>query len=78
MMLFARKPPIGKYLLMFALGAAAGAAVALLYAPMTGKKMQKKVGDVTEKVLDATDKVLDKMEEQVGNVQGFVKKMAKA
>ena len=76
--MFGRKPPIGKYMLMFILGAVAGAAVALLYAPMTGKKMQKRVGDVTDKVLDATDKVLDRMEEQVGNVQGFVKKIAKA
>ena len=76
--MFGRKAPIGRYMLMFTLGAVAGAAVALLYAPMTGKKMQKKVGDVTDKVLDATDKVLDKVEEQVGNVQGFVKKIAKA
>ncbi len=65
-------------MMVFALGVVAGAAVALLYAPMTGKKMQKKVGDVTDKVLDATDKVLDKVEQQVESVQGFVKKIAKA
>ncbi len=76
--MFGHKPTFGKYLLIFTLGAVAGAAVALLYAPMTGKKMQKRVGDVTDKVLDATDKVLDTVEEQVGNVQGFVKKIAKA
>jgi gas vesicle protein len=55
-----------------------GAAVALLYAPMTGRKMQKKVGDVTDKVIDATDKVFDKMEEKVENMQHFVKKIANA
>lgn len=76
--MFGRKSPIGKYMLMFALGAVTGAAVALLYAPMTGKKMQKKVGDVTDKVIDATDKVLDKVEEKVENVQHFVKKIANA
>jgi gas vesicle protein len=76
--MFGRKPPIGKYMLMFALGAVTGAAVALLYAPMTGRKMQKKVGDVTDKVIDATDKVLDKMEEKVENMQHFVKKIANA
>jgi gas vesicle protein len=76
--MFGRKPPIGKFMLMFALGAVTGAAVALLYAPMTGRKMQKKVGDVTDKVIDATDKVLDKMEEKVENMQHFVKKIANA
>ncbi len=76
--MFGRKPPIGKYMLMFALGVVTGAAVALLYAPMTGRKMQKKVGDVTDKVIDATDKVLDKMEEKVENMQHFVKKIANA
>lgn len=76
--MFGNKPPIGKYMLMFALGAITGAAVALMYAPMTGKRMQKRVGDVTEKVLDATDKVLDKVEDQLENVQGFVKKIARA
>jgi gas vesicle protein len=65
-------------MLMFALGVVTGAAVALLYAPMTGRKMQKKVGDVTDKVIDATDKVLDKMEEKVENMQHFVKKIANA
>ena len=76
--MFERKPPVGKYLLFFALGAVTGAAVALLYAPMPGKKMQKKVSDVTDKVIDATDKVLDRMEENIENVQHFVKKMANA
>ena len=76
--MFGRKAPIGKYMLMFALGVVTGAAVALLYAPMTGRKMQKKVGDVTDKVIDATDKVLDKMEEKVENMQHFVKKIANA
>jgi gas vesicle protein len=61
----------GKYAVTFALGAITGAAVALLFAPFTGKKMQKKVTNVTEKVLDA-------VEEQVENVQNVVRKISKA
>lgn len=76
--MFGRTSPVGKYILMFALGAVTGAAVALLYAPMTGRKMQKRVGDVTDKVMDATDKVLDRVEENIENVQHFVKKIANA
>lgn len=76
--MFGRKSPVGKYILMFAFGAVTGAAVALLYAPMTGRKMQKRVGDVTDKVMDATDKVLDRVEENIENVQHFVKKIANA
>ena len=76
--MFARKPPLGGYILFFALGAVTGAAVALLMAPMSGRKMQKKVGEVTEKVIDATDKAIDKMEENIGNVQHFMRKIANA
>ncbi len=35
----------------FVSGAVTGAAVALLFAPMTGKKMQKRLTDATEKVM---------------------------
>ena len=40
------------YAWTFAIGAITGAAVALLYAPMTGKKMQKKIAVVTENLID--------------------------
>jgi gas vesicle protein len=40
---------------VFAVGAIAGASTALLYAPMTGRKMQKKVTDITEKVIERVD-----------------------
>lgn len=76
--MFERKTSFGKLFLTFALGAATGAAVALLYAPMTGRKMQKRVGDVTDKVIDATGKMLDKVEDRVEDAQGFVKKIARA
>ncbi len=76
--MFARKPPVGGYILFFALGAVTGAAVALLLAPMSGRKMQKRVGEVTDKVIGATDKALDKMEENIENVQHFMRKIAKA
>ncbi len=42
---------------VFAVGAVAGAAAALLYAPMTGRRMQKRVADVTEKVIDKVDDI---------------------
>ena len=69
--MFKAKFPFGKVTTAFFFGAVAGAAVALLYAPFNGKKMQKKVGDVT-------DKVIDKVEEGVENVQGVFRKIATA
>jgi gas vesicle protein len=41
----------------FLAGALAGGAIALLYTPVTGKKMQKKVGDIAEKVIDKVDDI---------------------
>ncbi|MGZ7080281.1 MAG: YtxH domain-containing protein [Thermoanaerobaculia bacterium] len=61
----------GLYALTFGLGAITGAAVALLFAPYPGKKMQKKVSN-------ATDRVLEAVEEQVENVQSVVRKISKA
>ena len=53
--MFSRKPSLLTLTWVFAVGAVAGASAALLYAPMTGRKMQKKVGDITEKVIDRVD-----------------------
>jgi gas vesicle protein len=69
--MFKNKFPFGKVTTAFLFGAVAGAAFGLLYAPFAGKKMQKKVGDVT-------DKVIDKVEEGVENVQGVFRKIANA
>ena len=69
--MFTKKSSFGSFALTFVLGAIAGAAVALLYAPMTGKKMQKKVANVTDKVRDA-------VEDSVGNVQSVLRKVANA
>lgn len=55
--------------LTFVGGAVAGAAVALLFAPMTGKKMQKKVANATEKVKDAVG-------DSVDNVQSLLRKVS--
>jgi len=55
----------------FTLGAAFGAGVALLYAPMTGRKMQRKVAD-------ATGKVRTVVEDSVDNVQNVLRKVANA
>jgi gas vesicle protein len=59
------------FALTFVLGAVAGAALALLYAPMTGTKMQKKVADATERVMDV-------VEGSVDNVQNVLRKVANA
>lgn len=69
--MFTKRSSFKSYALTFVLGAAAGAAVALLYAPMTGKKMQRKVAD-------ATDKVRDVVEDSVDNVQNILRKVANA
>ena len=66
--MFSRKQkfPLGKVTLGFALGAISGAVLALLYAPITGKKLQKKIADVTDNVLD-----------KVEDVQATVRRIAK-
>jgi gas vesicle protein len=71
--MFSRKQkfPFGKVALGFGIGALSGAAVALLYAPLTGKKMQKKIANVTENLID-------KVEETVDDVQASVRRLARA
>lgn len=44
-----------KYVSSFLIGAAVGAGLALLLAPMPGKKMQRKVADITDRVIDKVD-----------------------
>ena len=55
-----QKFPLGKVAASFGIGAFAGAVLALLYAPLTGKKMQKKIAGVTG---DLIEKVEDKVED---------------
>ena len=50
-----------KYAFTFGFGVVAGAILGLLYAPITGKKMQKKVGDVTDQVIDKVDEIQQKV-----------------
>jgi gas vesicle protein len=50
-----------KYAWTFGFGVAAGAILGLLYAPVTGKKMQKKVGEVTDQVIDRVDELQQKV-----------------
>ena len=59
-----KKSRIGLYTTVFILGAVAGAAVALLYAPMTGRKLQKQLKEV--------------IDDQVETVQTAVRKFANA
>jgi gas vesicle protein len=53
--MFGRKSTLPGFLITFGAGFITGAALALLYAPMPGKKMQKKVVDMTDKVIDKVD-----------------------
>ena len=48
---------IPKYVSSFAVGFAVGAGLTLIYAPMTGKKMQKKIGRINERVLDKVEDI---------------------
>jgi gas vesicle protein len=65
-----QKFPFGKVAASFGIGAIAGAVLALLYAPLTGKKMQKKIAGVT-------GDLMEKVEDQVENVQATVRKFAR-
>ena len=69
--MFTKKSSYGSFALTFAGGAIAGAAVALLFTPMTGRKMQKKVANATERVIDV-------VEDSVDNVQNLLRKVANA
>ena len=71
--MFSRKQkfPAGKVAIAFGIGAISGAVLALLYAPLTGKKLQKKVADVTENLLD-------KVEETVDDAQKTVRRIVRA
>jgi len=66
-----QKFPFGAVAVAFGLGAIAGGVVALLYAPLTGKKMQKKIASVTEDLIE-------KVEDTVEDVQAKVRKIARA
>lgn len=59
--MFNKKSNASTLLFTFVGGVIAGAAVALLFAPMTGKKLQKKVSNVADKVVDKVDDLQDKV-----------------
>jgi len=71
--MFSRKQkfPVGKVAVGFGIGAISGAVLALLFAPLPGKKLQKKIAGVTENLFD-------KVEETVDDVQATVRRLAKA
>lgn len=48
---------IPKYVSSFAVGFAVGAGLTLIYAPMTGKKMQKKIARMNEQVFDKVEDI---------------------
>ena len=71
--MFSRKQkfPFGKVAVGFAVGAVSGAVLALVYSPLSGKKMQKKIASVT-------GDLIEKVEEKVGDVQATVRRIAQA
>ena len=48
---------IPKYVSSFAIGFAVGAGLTLIYAPMTGKKMQKAIGRINDRVVDKVEDI---------------------
>ncbi len=71
--MFSRKQkfPFVKVGLGVVLGAITGAVLALIYAPVTGKKMQKKIADVAENLIV-------KVGEKVDEVQTTARRLARA
>ena len=59
--MFKNKFPFAKVSAAFVVGAVAGAAAALLLAPMTGKKLQKKVANAIEDQVDNVEKLIKKV-----------------
>lgn len=59
--MFRKAFPYGKVAVAFVIGAVAGATTALLLAPMTGRKMQKKVADLVEDQVDNVEKIMKKV-----------------
>ncbi len=55
---FKKERKFGTLALTFVLGAVTGAAVALLYAPYPGKKLQKQLKDVVEDGVDNVQKMV--------------------
>jgi len=53
--MFNSKSSFNSFAFTFGFGLLAGAAIGLLLAPMTGKKMQKKVSDISDRVIDKVD-----------------------
>ena len=66
-----QKFPFGKVALGFGIGAVAGAVLTLLYAPLSGKKMQRKIATVT-------GDLIEKVEEKVGDVQATVRRISQS
>lgn len=44
-----------KYVSSFLVGAAVGAGFTLMFAPTSGKRMQRKVADIADRVVDKVD-----------------------
>ncbi|HEX6088281.1 MAG TPA: YtxH domain-containing protein [Thermoanaerobaculia bacterium] len=59
--MFEKKFPWTKVAISFVLGIAGGAVTALLFAPMTGRKLRKQLEDVVENQVDNVEKLVKKV-----------------
>ena len=55
--MFEKKPAFKKFAFTFLGGVLTGAVLGLLYAPITGKKLQKKVAEVSDQVQQTVRKI---------------------
>jgi gas vesicle protein len=59
--MFQKRFPWGEVAAAFAIGALAGAATALLLAPMTGRKLQRQIKDKFEDGVDNVERLMKKV-----------------
>ena len=59
--MFKNRFPYGKVSFAFVIGALTGAAVALVLAPMTGKKLQKEIKNFAEDQAENVEKMVKKV-----------------
>jgi gas vesicle protein len=69
-----RESQAGTVILAFIVGAVAGAAVALLWAPASGAETRRKLGDTMEKGLERGKDALEKGKEAFEQVRGAKEK----
>jgi gas vesicle protein len=73
-MAYERESQAGTVLMAFVVGAIAGAAVALLWAPASGAETRRKLGDAVEKGMERGKDALDKGKDAFDQARGAKEK----